>query len=140
VLWLVGALGGGRPRAVQWQQLVTRPTHSCLCVSRAASGGRAGLSAQADAGARARLAGVLTVAVKAVSLAGLLAVTFGPCYSYTLLRAVYSQRWAATEAPTVLGCYTAYLLLLAVNGASHETETASCDGSTEGVAAPTPGC
>lgn len=59
---------------------------------------------------------MLSVAVKAVTVAGLLAVTFGPPYSYTLLRAVYSQRWANTEAPFVLGCYTAYLLLLAVNG------------------------
>jgi oligosaccharide translocation protein RFT1 len=59
---------------------------------------------------------VLTIAVKAVALLGLLAVSFGPFYSYTLLRVVYSQRWSETEAPFVLGCYTAYLLLLAVNG------------------------
>jgi len=77
---------------------------------------RAGLSAKADTAAKDRLAGVLCVAVKAVTVAGLLAVTFGPPYSFTLLRAVYSQRWANTEAPFVLGCYTAYLLLLAVNG------------------------
>lgn len=77
---------------------------------------RAGLSAKADEASKARLSGVLCVAVKAVTVAGLLAVTFGPAYSFTLLRAVYSQRWADTEAPFVLGCYTAYLLLLAVNG------------------------
>lgn len=77
---------------------------------------RAGLSAKADESSTARLAGVLSVAVKAVTVAGLLAVTFGPPYSFTLLRVVYSQRWADTEAPFVLGCYTAYLLLLAVNG------------------------
>ena len=77
---------------------------------------RAGLSAKADVAAKARLSGVLCVAVKAVTVAGLLAVTFGPPYSFTLLRGVYSQRWADTEAPFVLGCYTAYLLLLAVNG------------------------
>lgn len=59
---------------------------------------------------------MLTVAVKAVGLLGMLAVTFGPFYSYTLLRMVYSQRWSETEAPFVLGCYTMYLLLLAVNG------------------------
>jgi oligosaccharide translocation protein RFT1 len=56
--------------------------------------------------------------VKGVSLLGLLAVTFGPSYSYTLLRLVYSERWSQTEAPLVLGCYTAYILLLAVNGGS----------------------
>jgi hypothetical protein len=77
---------------------------------------RAGLSAKADEASKARLSGVLSVAVKAVTVAGLLAVTFGPPYSFTLLRVVYSQRWADTEAPFVLGCYTAYLLLLAVNG------------------------
>lgn len=65
---------------------------------------------------------MLSVAVKAVTVAGLLAVTFGPPYSYTLLRAVYSQRWANTEAPFVLGCYTAYLLLLAVNGERNDDD------------------
>lgn len=78
---------------------------------------RAGLSAKGDASSKGQLSGVLAVAVKAVTVAGLLAVTFGPPYSFTLLRAVYSQRWSDTEAPFVLGCYTAYLLLLAVNGA-----------------------
>jgi hypothetical protein len=69
---------------------------------------------------------VLSVAVRAVSIAGLLALTFGPWYSYTLLRAVYSRRWADTEAPFVLGCFTAYLLLLAVNGARGPGEHRSC--------------
>jgi energy-converting hydrogenase Eha subunit E len=77
---------------------------------------RAGLSAAAEPSKRGPLAQVLTIAVKAVALLGLLAVSFGPFYSYTLLRIVYSQRWSETEAPFVLGCYTAYLLLLAVNG------------------------
>jgi oligosaccharide translocation protein RFT1 len=77
---------------------------------------RAGLSAAAEPASRGPLAQVLAVAVKAVALLGLLAVSFGPFYSYTLLRIVYSQRWSETEAPFVLGCYTACLLLLAVNG------------------------
>ncbi|WIA16227.1 hypothetical protein OEZ85_012938 [Tetradesmus obliquus] len=77
---------------------------------------RAGLRAAAEPASRGPLASVLAVAVKAVALLGLLAVTFGPCYSYTLLRMVYGQRWSESEAPFVLGCYTAYLLLLAVNG------------------------
>lgn len=91
-------------------------TIAALCLSCVCPSCRAGLSARADSAARQRLASVLSVAVKAVSLAGLLAITFGPWYSFTLLRAVYSQRWADTEAPFVLGCYTGYLLLLAVNG------------------------
>eukprot|EP00879_Flechtneria_rotunda_P022624 GHRR01023891.1.p1 GENE.GHRR01023891.1~~GHRR01023891.1.p1 ORF type:complete len:331 (+),score=118.29 GHRR01023891.1:1424-2416(+) len=77
---------------------------------------RAGLSGKTDPNTQVSLAQVLTVAVKAVSLLGLLAATLGPWYSYTLLRAVYSERWADTEAPSVLACYTCYLLLLAVNG------------------------
>lgn len=81
---------------------------------------RAGLTAKKDPSSRTQLAQVLSVAVRAVSLLGLLAVTFGPWYSYVLLRVVYSQRWADTEAPVVLGYYTAYLLLLAVNGEAQE--------------------
>lgn len=33
-----------------------------------------------------------------------------------LLRIVYGQRWAATEAPAALAWYCSYILLLAVNG------------------------
>ena len=62
------------------------------------------------------MAHALTVMVKLVSVLGLLAVAFGPSYSYTALRLVYSTRWSETEAPTVLACYCLYILLLAVNG------------------------
>ena len=78
--------------------------------------------------------------MKAVSLTGLLAVTFGPPYSYTLLRAVYSARWAGTEAPFVLGCYTSYLLLLAVNGewggAGGRGRRTAVEGAGVGTACP----
>ena len=49
-------------------------------------------------------------------LAGLLAVAFGPAYTYMLLRLVYGQRWSETEAPKALAVYCLYILLLAVNG------------------------
>lgn len=48
--------------------------------------------------------------------AGLLAVAFGPAYTYMLLRVVYGQRWSETEAPRALAVYCLYILLLAVNG------------------------
>ncbi len=54
--------------------------------------------------------------VRGVSLVGLLAAAFGPWYAYTLLRVVYGAKWSETEAPRVLGCYSVYILLLAVNG------------------------
>lgn len=54
--------------------------------------------------------------VKSVSILGLLALAFGPSYSYTLLRLVYGLKWSETEAPTVLAAYCAYILLLALNG------------------------
>lgn len=77
---------------------------------------RTGLTAQSSAASRAKTAAVLSVLLKGVTFLGLVAVSFGPWYSYTLLRLVYSERWSETEAPFVLGCYTAYILLLAVNG------------------------
>lgn len=48
--------------------------------------------------------------------AGLLAVAFGPAYTYVVLRIVYGRRWSETDAPQALGVYCAYILLLAVNG------------------------
>ena len=48
--------------------------------------------------------------------AGLLAVSFGPAYTYMLLRLLYGLRWSETEAPRALATYCVYILLLAVNG------------------------
>ena len=48
--------------------------------------------------------------------AGLLAVAFGPAYSYLLLRVAYGQRWSDTGAPAALAAYCPYILLLAANG------------------------
>jgi hypothetical protein len=51
-----------------------------------------------------------------IGRAGLLAVAFGPAYSYILLRVVYGPRWAHSAAPEALGLYCMYILLLAANG------------------------
>ena len=48
--------------------------------------------------------------------AGLLAVSFGPAYTYMLLRLMYGLRWSETEAPRALAAYCLYILLLAFNG------------------------
>ena len=64
----------------------------------------------------AQLAAALGVMTKAVGVLGLLAVSFGPAFSYTALRLVYGVRWSETEAPAVLSAYCGYVLLLALNG------------------------
>lgn len=64
----------------------------------------------------ARLASILAVLVKTVLLLGLFSASFGPSFSYTLIKIVYGSRWSETEAPTVLACYSIYIVLLAVNG------------------------
>mgnify|MGYP006290703823 CR=1 FL=1 len=87
-------------------------------------GGDAGASGSSSDSAKAgqrgehleRLSGALVALTKGVSLLGLLAVAFGPAYSYTALRLVYGLKWSETEAPRVLAVYCAYILLLALNG------------------------
>ena len=54
--------------------------------------------------------------MRGVTVLGLLAVSFGPWYAYTLLRLVYGSRWSESEAPVVLSWYTGYILLMSVNG------------------------
>lgn len=70
-----------------------------------------------------QLAHVLSVLIKSVCLLGLLSASFGPAFSYTLIRIVYSTKWSETEAPAVLAWYSVYILLLSVNGvhAFHST-------------------
>ena len=48
--------------------------------------------------------------------AGLIFATFGPSYSYVLLRLLYGARWSDGEAATALACYCFYILMLALNG------------------------
>ena len=67
-------------------------------------------------GSMSHLSHVLGTLVKSVILLGLLSASFGPPYAYTLIRLVYGARWSETEAPTVLACYSVYILLLALNG------------------------
>lgn len=59
--------------------------------------------------------------------AGLLAVSFGPCYTYVLLRLVYGQKWSNTEAPKALAYYCAYITLLALNGCTEAYVNAVAD-------------
>ncbi|GBF96551.1 hypothetical protein Rsub_09134 [Raphidocelis subcapitata] len=77
---------------------------------------RAGTRAASDPAERRRLARALALLSRAVALVGLLAAAFGPAYSYSLLRLAYGPKWSETEAPAVLGAYSGYVLLLAVNG------------------------
>ena len=44
-------------------------------------------------------------------------MSFGPPYTYLLLRILYGQRWSdGTEAASALAAYCVYILFLAANG------------------------
>ncbi|BDA46912.1 probable protein RFT1 homolog [Coccomyxa sp. Obi] len=72
-----------------------------------------GLGARDAAAQRSK---VLAISTRCVTIVGLLAIAFGPAYTFVLLRMAYGQRWSHTDAPQALGVYCAYILLLAVNG------------------------
>ena len=57
-----------------------------------------------------------TLLTKAAMLLGLVVMTFGPPYSYILLRLLYGKKWSETEAPEVLSYYCIYVGALALNG------------------------
>ena len=59
---------------------------------------------------------VLVQSTKIGILVATLFLCFGPPYSYTLIRIMYSTRWSETEASDVLALYCNYVALLAVNG------------------------
>ena len=59
--------------------------------------------------------------------AGLLAIAFGPSYTYVLLRLVYGQKWGNTEAPAALAYYCGYITLLALNGCTEAYVNATAD-------------
>ncbi|XP_058104416.1 uncharacterized protein LOC131248248 isoform X2 [Magnolia sinica] len=65
-----------------------------------------------------KLASSLTVALKLVVLIGLVAIAFGPSYSYVLIRVLYGRKWSDGEAPNALRYYCLYVILLAMNGTS----------------------
>lgn len=77
-----------------------------------------------------QLGRVLAVLVRAVSILGLLALTFGPAYAQPFIQVVYSDRWGASDAPRVLACYSAYIPLLAVNGEAFDSH-AACGSARE---------
>ncbi|KAF5836137.1 Rft protein-domain-containing protein [Dunaliella salina] len=70
----------------------------------------------ADVEGLSQLVNVLGLLVKAMTLVGLVAVSFGPPHAHIVVWLVYGKRWAQTEAPAVLSVYCLYILLLAVNG------------------------
>jgi hypothetical protein len=48
--------------------------------------------------------------------AGLVIISFGPSYSYTLLKLLYGDRHSDREAPVLLRCYCFYIISLGMNG------------------------
>lgn len=66
--------------------------------------------------AAVRLHEVMIPALKLVCLIGLIFATFGPSYSYVLLRILYGRKWSDGEASTALACYCFYVMMLALNG------------------------
>ncbi|KAG5538297.1 hypothetical protein RHGRI_019032 [Rhododendron griersonianum] len=65
-----------------------------------------------------KLGSSLTDALKLVLLIGLVVMAFGPCYSYSLIRLLYGQKWSDGEASSVLRYYCLYVIVLAMNGTS----------------------
>ncbi|ONM23674.1 lipid transporters [Zea mays] len=51
-------------------------------------------------------------------LIGLVIISFGPSYSYTLLKLLYGERHSDGEAPVILRYYCLYIISLAMNGTS----------------------
>ncbi|KAF8644591.1 hypothetical protein HU200_066398 [Digitaria exilis] len=64
------------------------------------------------------LEGSLLGALKLITLIGLVIISFGPSYSYTLLKLLYGKRHSDGEAPVILRCYCFYIISLAMNGTS----------------------
>ncbi|KAL3135804.1 hypothetical protein ABBQ32_007366 [Trebouxia sp. C0010 RCD-2024] len=81
-------------------------------------------SSKGSEGEREQIIGVL---VRLFGLVGLLAVSFGPSYTYVLLRLVYGQKWSDTEAPRALAYYCGYITLLALNGCTEAYVNAVAD-------------
>ncbi|XP_072150501.1 uncharacterized protein [Setaria viridis] len=64
------------------------------------------------------LEGSLLGALKLIMLIGLVIISFGPSYSYTLLKLLYGDRHSDREAPVILRYYCFYIISLAMNGTS----------------------
>uniref|UniRef100_A0A0D6R219 Protein RFT1 homolog n=1 Tax=Araucaria cunninghamii TaxID=56994 RepID=A0A0D6R219_ARACU len=67
-------------------------------------------------GGKLALEHVLCLALKLVIMIGLFFITFGPSYSYILLRLLYGKKWSDGEASVALGFYCFYVMVLAING------------------------
>ncbi|CAM0905884.1 unnamed protein product [Alopecurus aequalis] len=65
------------------------------------------------------LEGSLMGALKLIMLIGLVVISFGPSYSYTLLNLLYGGRYSDGEATTVLRYYCVYIICLAMNAFLH---------------------
>lgn len=67
---------------------------------------------------RAKLGTSLAEALKLVLLIGLVVISFGPSYSYALIRLLYGRKWSDGEASLALRFYCLYVIALAMNGTS----------------------
>jgi oligosaccharide translocation protein RFT1 len=76
---------------------------------------------------RMRSKEILVAMIKLVLLLGLLTITFGPPYSYSLIYIIYGNKWANTTAPVVLSAYCVYILFMALNGVSEAFVTSTMD-------------
>lgn len=65
-----------------------------------------------------KLGRCLTDALKLVLLIGMVVISFGPSYSYSLIRILYGRKWSDGEASTALQYYCLYVIVLAMNGTS----------------------
>ncbi|KAJ6712233.1 ENDOPLASMIC RETICULUM MULTISPAN TRANSMEMBRANE PROTEIN-RELATED [Salix purpurea] len=65
-----------------------------------------------------KLRSCLSEALKLVFLIGAVFMSFGPSYSYSLIRMLYGRKWSDGEASTALQYYCLYVILLAMNGTS----------------------
>ncbi|KAK3125020.1 hypothetical protein QOZ80_7BG0598920 [Eleusine coracana subsp. coracana] len=64
------------------------------------------------------LQGSLLGALKLIMLIGLVVISFGPSYSYTLLKLLYGDTHSDKETSAVLRYYCLYIISLAMNGTS----------------------
>lgn len=64
------------------------------------------------------LEGSLLGALKLIMLIGLVVISFGPSYSYSLLNLLYGGRYSDGEATVILRSYCFYIICLAMNGTS----------------------
>jgi oligosaccharide translocation protein RFT1 len=67
--------------------------------------------------------------IRFVMFIGLIAICFGPPFSFTVIHLLYGSEWSSTSAPMVLGFYCVYILLMALNGVSEGFVTSTLSAS-----------